>query len=385
VNSGDTGRVAKHRDQRLDVIRGAALLLIVSSHIRSNALPVATGHFGFSDMAEVLVFVSGYVGGLVYLRKLSCHGLWRCQQMAFRRCGEIFSCLAIGQFSLMLCASVTSNFFVTARLGTSDLLFNKLFGDPAGFFLELLTLSAPCDNLSILQLYIVFLLPLPLLVLSRKYMCWPLLIAACMVYLSVQIWPNTVTLPPPWRHTWAFNPLAWQFLFVIGVVLGSRDDLGDRQCWQSWTVRLAAILVLELSLVCRFFNPAFLSEWYQKSTFGPLRLLHFLSLAVFIATTFPRESFLWRTRLAATVAVCGRNPLPTFCVGVLLSLIASLVLSGHDRMSLHVLANFLGWCGCLLTAWFCDRISTRSRREATIVSATQLMTDAIQVHSTKVQ
>jgi hypothetical protein len=52
--------VASKRDPRIDVVRGVALLMIFVDHIPGNALGLATlRNFGFSDAAEVLVFLAG--------------------------------------------------------------------------------------------------------------------------------------------------------------------------------------------------------------------------------------------------------------------------------------------------------------------------------------
>ena len=54
-----------HRDLRVDLVRGLALLIIFSDHVLGNPvreyMPIS---LGFSDMAEVFVFVSGYLNGI---------------------------------------------------------------------------------------------------------------------------------------------------------------------------------------------------------------------------------------------------------------------------------------------------------------------------------
>ena len=53
------------RDLRVDFVRGIALLIIFSDHVIGNPvrdfMPIS---LGFSDMAEVFVFLSGYLNGL---------------------------------------------------------------------------------------------------------------------------------------------------------------------------------------------------------------------------------------------------------------------------------------------------------------------------------
>jgi hypothetical protein len=61
----------KTRDLRLDFFRGAALWLIFLNHIPSNFVGwFTTRNFGFSDAAEMFVFISGYTAAFVYGRMM---------------------------------------------------------------------------------------------------------------------------------------------------------------------------------------------------------------------------------------------------------------------------------------------------------------------------
>jgi hypothetical protein len=64
-----TRATAGMRDLRLDLFRGVALFLIFVDHIPGNVL----SHFtiqsvGFSDAAEIFIYISGYTAALVYGR-----------------------------------------------------------------------------------------------------------------------------------------------------------------------------------------------------------------------------------------------------------------------------------------------------------------------------
>src|SRR5688572_25406542 len=63
--------VAAERDLRLDLFRGLALWLIFLDHIPSNSVNwVTIRNYGFSDAAEIFVFISGYTAAFVYGRTL---------------------------------------------------------------------------------------------------------------------------------------------------------------------------------------------------------------------------------------------------------------------------------------------------------------------------
>ena len=59
------------RDLRLDFFRGVALFFIFIDHIPDNTLSYFTlPAIGFSDAAEVFIFISGYTAALVYGRTM---------------------------------------------------------------------------------------------------------------------------------------------------------------------------------------------------------------------------------------------------------------------------------------------------------------------------
>src|SRR6266849_5218910 len=59
------------RDLRLDLFRGIALWLIFLDHIPFNVVNwVTIRNYGFSDAAEIFVFISGYTAAFVYGRAM---------------------------------------------------------------------------------------------------------------------------------------------------------------------------------------------------------------------------------------------------------------------------------------------------------------------------
>src|ERR1700746_2912790 len=57
------------RDYRLHLLRGVANLAIYLDHIPNNAVNwITQKNFGFSDAADLFVFISGYTASFVYAR-----------------------------------------------------------------------------------------------------------------------------------------------------------------------------------------------------------------------------------------------------------------------------------------------------------------------------
>src|ERR1700678_2609556 len=60
---------AADRESRLDLFRGLALWLIYIDHVSPDILTWGTlRSYGFSDAAEIFIFISGYTAALVYGR-----------------------------------------------------------------------------------------------------------------------------------------------------------------------------------------------------------------------------------------------------------------------------------------------------------------------------
>src|SRR6476469_6569910 len=86
--SAESGGAA--RDLRIDFFRGLALYMIIFDHVPGDPLSKMTyARIGFSDAAEIFVFLSGVSCGIAYSRLLSRHGiagllrgvLWRALQI----------------------------------------------------------------------------------------------------------------------------------------------------------------------------------------------------------------------------------------------------------------------------------------------------------------
>ena len=75
--------MTSERDHRIDFFRGLALIFIFWDHVPHNPLgQITPRNFGFSDAAEIFVFLAGYAAVLAYGKIL-------------KRDGYLFACLKI--------------------------------------------------------------------------------------------------------------------------------------------------------------------------------------------------------------------------------------------------------------------------------------------------
>jgi len=125
---------------------------------------------------------------------------------------------------------------------------------------------------------------------------------------------------------WTFNPLAWQFLFVLGVVAASSKARQSILRWRHVTISACLIVVfaavVQESGALHNLLPAFPAlrvhfEPLEKTNLHWLRLVNFLALAIIagrVGLGQWRRSTVWRH-----LASCGRHSLPIVWLGVLLA------------------------------------------------------------------
>ena len=127
---------------------------------------------------------------------------------------------------------------------------------------------------------------------------------------------------------------------------------------------------LIVALSCRIapleaLMPQSLAKLYpvEKANLDPLRLLHFLALAVLVAWIVPRD---WRgltTPVMRGAICCGQNSLPIYCVGVLLAFAGHLALfSISDGLAMQMAVSFVGVAAMIATARLLGLISDKARQ-----------------------
>jgi hypothetical protein len=317
---------ASERAWRIDLFRGLALVMIFVNHIPDNPLSAFTSApYGLSDAAEGFVLMAGIAAGLVFLRRLEADGAPAVTMRAWRRAFDLYAAHLLTV--LLACAIVA---YAAQVEGDPRLLgwinLAPVFDDTAAALVGIVLLGHQPSYLNILPMYIVFLLTLPaLLPLALRAPGWLLAgsgglwAAANMLDLNLPHWPN--------EDSWFFNPLAWQFLFVIGLVIGVRLARGLPVVPRSNALLGAAIGYLAASLVISLDTeliwPTLPLPWFlyglDKTWLTLPRLLHALALALVLARLPVAEAIAWVDRRGVLVLL-GRQALPVFCAGSVLAI-----------------------------------------------------------------
>ena len=283
IAAGPAKAPAPARDLRLDFFRGLSLFFIFIDHIPENLLSYFTLHsIAFCDAAEVFIFISGYTAALVYGTSLRRNGPLLAIAQIYRRVWQLYVAhvflfvIFVAEVSYTLIA-VQSPMY-TEELGVGDFL-----SEPHIAVMRALVLQFQPPFLDILPLYIVLLATFPLVLLALE--ASPLLtcLASALLYgLTLTLGLALHTYPA--NHAWYFNPLAWQFLFVIGATCGFARAKGvvplpiPRWITGAAVAIAACFLLISLSWMAHWwydpFPPLFLRLWshtLDKTNLAPRR------------------------------------------------------------------------------------------------------------------
>lgn len=239
--------LAGGRDLRLDLFRGLANWAIFLDHIPNNTVAWLTiRNYGFSDAADIFVFISGYTAAFVYSRRMSGQGILAGTALLMRRVWQLYVTHVL--LFIFYAAAIG---YVVERYRNSHLLdeFNVagIIEQPVATLTQGLLLKFMPLNLDVLPLYIVLMAGFPpLLVLMMRSPNSALVASSCVYLLAHQFGWNFSAYP---SGGWYFNPFAWQFLFTLGSWAALGGAAWARSLARSRVVLGASIVFVLLALV----------------------------------------------------------------------------------------------------------------------------------------
>jgi hypothetical protein len=328
----------KGRDLRLDLFRGVANWAIYLDHIPDNVVNwITTRNYGFSDAADLFVFISGYTASFVYARMMLERGFIVGATRLTKRVWQLYVAHII--LFVIYIASIS---YLALRFGDSQLVndFNVvgLIDNATETLRQGLFLKFKPVNLDVLPLYIVLmgLFP-PVLWLMLRQPNWTMVAAIVLWLVSRQTGWNLPAYP---TGTWYFNPFAWQVLFIFGAwcaLGGARQSAAVIMHPATlWFCIAYMILALVMTMAGRF--PAFgelFPHWLystfnpnDKTNLAPYRFLHFVVIVILVIRFVPKDWPGLEWKIFDPLVVCGQQSLAVFCVGVFLSFV------GHFQLSM---------------------------------------------------
>jgi hypothetical protein len=325
------------RDRRIDFFRGLALYMIFVDHVIGDPLSKFTFQsIGFSDAAEIFVFISGLACGIAYSRSAR-QSLSALFSSIAKRAGRIYIYYAVSSGAIILLITAAAVFLkidyevLAGSLGIPDLTI----------WSALLLISPASGDLSnILLLYIVLtLVNVPAFMIAGERHCVLVLATSALIWAASQVFSDFLA---PLTHPWllvGFNPFAWQFLFSIGIFVGVKWDSKQpilpsiaQLRWvvvMAWTIVISAFLYRLVSSRSGL-DVAWLriapSTWLDmKANLSAMRLLHFLSVAFLVAIYLRRDSAFFKWSISMPVIKAGRRSLELFSLTVVLDTVENIV------------------------------------------------------------
>ncbi|ADO42476.1 OpgC domain-containing protein [Ketogulonicigenium vulgare] len=323
------------RIEAIDGLRGWLLISMVLSHlVFPDAIWMISLHFRnvmFTESAQGFVFVSGMVFGIVLLKRLQRRGYEAITQQAQHRIAELW------RYSVLL---VLGLYAMRFALPDGDVLFRSWTGEAPIWDLwrlfGVLTLAYQPTFADILPMYIVFMLfaaPAVRAVSQGRQM--QVIVTSATIWIAAQfgVW-GWIQAPFNWIFEasdgqglrMAFNPMGWQLLFMMGLVIGvmlaqQRFDLKAMAPGRAGRLALLAALVLLVLFPLRWLTARgllpegawpFYRVMENRGALGPIFIISFAAvgyLFAWIVACGPRSgSRILRATSAGIAAVLAWRP-----------------------------------------------------------------------------
>ena len=290
-----------------------------------------TRNFGFSDAAEMFVLLAGFAAAMAFFPRYQLGDHFGVAAKAVRRAGVLY-----GAHLFSTLAAVALFAIAAWLLGNPDILeligIAPVLADPVAGLVGLLFGGHQLGYFNILPLYVFMLLLVPGLMWLAARDLRLMLAASFALYLAAHLLP--IEMPNfPTDGGWFFNPFAWQFIFAIGIAMGIMRQRGQAIAWNpvAGAVALAYVAFGAVWMIGSMggrisFN--LLPLWMDtlhKSMLPASRLLHVLALAYLLVHS---RLWTWLERIDRSnpLTVMGRNSLPVFVAGSLLSMVGYITL-----------------------------------------------------------
>jgi len=331
--------------------------MVFMDHMDPNVWSYLTlWRFGFSDFAEIFVYLSGFIGIGSYQPLLDAGDTRAVLKKLLRRVGRLYVAhiLSFG-ISLMVLG-----IFAQRNLRVNDAGLYVWMQDPIRYAIRVLTLTYAPSVFSLLPLYIA--ISPVLLVAAIGLRRAPKLTFAISgaLWLASQIPALDSRLS---TRSWYLHPAAWQFLFVLGAATRYYADR-LRKIALSRAIVGAAAAIVAVSALLKVLSahwilavlPAKLNGVpglsFGKDRLAFYRLLHFLALAILVHAWMHRNRPRLQSWFARLVMACGVDSLFIYSSILVLDVGANLLLAvTHGGVLMQTQLTIYGLALLSGTAW----------------------------------
>jgi len=314
------------RDLRLDLLRGFAVIAMVTDHIggeRSWLYMITGGDAFFVSAAEVFVFISGLLMGIIYAGVIARQGLGAALMKSLQRAWTLY----------LMTVTLTLTFMILSAqlgLGWDSEMTGAIWSD---LLVSVLTFHRTFYLTDILLLYTLLVLAaVPVLVLLVHTRTALVLAGSWGLWLFWQLAPQHAQFPWSIVGNSVFNFPAWQALFVTAIVIGYH-----RQRLEQYLARISGHLVLGISgtfvavvigmYIIVFLDPSFPHVMLVERLFGKvdLRIGRLLVFAGFFTFAFGLVTLAWapiRCALGWLLLPLGQDALSAYILHLFVAALA---------------------------------------------------------------
>lgn len=350
-NSSTATPSGSRRQPELDALRGALLIWMTLTHLPTAASAYSNQAFGFVSAAEGFIFLSALLCGRVFGRKLQSSGAREVRLRLWTRASRLYGYhLALLAVAFSVVARIAIHTQQPSLQGLVDYyLAHPLRGVAAS---ALLIYQPPL--LDILPMYIVFLVLTPIaLVLGARCGWKTILIPSLAIWVAAQFgskagfyWAavRVTHFDIPFAALGAFDIFAWQFLWAVGLWIGSGQPalmkMRARPSFAFWCALVLAALFCcaRHSFLWDVMNNPPWAILTDKWHLGPLRLLNFTCVAILFGTFQPALAKWARN---GPLVMLGQSSLEVFCAHLLVCFAALALVADRPSVSAWTQASII--------------------------------------------
>lgn len=351
------------RDAAIDLLRGAALVVMVVNHLvgASWIHAVTLGRY-YVTAAEGFVFCSALVLGHLARKRMAAGGLAEVARKALARAATLYLAAVALIVGLGLLATVAPGWARPAFDAAPT-------GGLGGLLAAATTFRLQPPIIDILPMYVLFMLLVPALAAALARGLWPVVVAA-----SVATWafnwldPYALSAAPLDRGGRPYFAFAsWQVLFVVTFAAAWHRE-GFERAWawvprSGWAIGLGAI-TLGLLAVAQF-DPT-LGDWplrspereswlaaTDRSLLGPVRLMAVAALLPLLLMAIRAAYRPLVATLGPLLLPLGRHSLYVYLVHVPIVVLWTVVVA--PRLGGNAFVATLGQAGVVALLWWLVR------------------------------
>ncbi|QQC67079.1 OpgC domain-containing protein [Paraburkholderia ginsengisoli] len=322
------------RSIEVDFFRGVVLIVIVLDHIPGSTLSHLMLHaYALCDSAEVFVFLGGYASAAAYTAVLAGRGESAAKMRFVRRCWEIYRAYLLTAVLTLVSGALLALLHLNPPM--VELTGWAPFVDqPLRSAFDIAVLRRQPYLSSVLPMYVMFALCVPFAVPLARRSPWLALGVSATIWALAR--PLAALFSIDDMVDWAFNPFAWQLMFVLGILCRVQPI---SECFHAsrtarWFTYAAVVAVLAFAIVKLFVLMQPLPGTL-KQNLSVDRVINFVVIAWLAAQLVRMGSIARLARRLPAVVTVGRTGLVCFVAGTLVSLIV-------DTATPHTFHGFRG-------------------------------------------